>query len=256
MGRKSLREVHSHDLASSGEPPSRRHINHCSLPGRLQLTAHKVIYRLAVQQKMETRSKRGRPSKITVAIIGGGFSGTILATQLLRRSHPSISVVVVEKTASVGRGLAYGSDCRSLLLNVRARNMSAFAEDPHHFFRWAQSNYDPAAGPGSFLPRAAYGHYVLAVLNEATQSAGKPRLDWTGLETRRSRSRQPGTGRPKSTCAAAVGCWPIGSCLPWEILLRGILWHSGVPRMVPVIFAIPGRPKPSQGSRISAASYL
>jgi uncharacterized NAD(P)/FAD-binding protein YdhS len=121
-------------------------------------------------------------SRVTVAIIGGGFSGAILAAQLLRRSHPSFSVAVVEKTASVGHGLAYGTDCRSLLLNVRARNMSAFPDDPSHFLRWAQSNYDPSTGPGSFLPRAVYGHYVEAVLNEAAQSAGEPRLEWLGDE--------------------------------------------------------------------------
>ena len=125
----------------------------------------------------QTRSDT-RPSRVTVAIIGGGFSGAILATQLLRNSDPSFSVVVVEKTSSVGRGLAYGTDCSSLLLNVRARNMSAFPDDPHHFLRWAQSNYDPATGPGSFLPRAVYGHYVQAVLNEAAQSTAEPRLEW------------------------------------------------------------------------------
>jgi uncharacterized NAD(P)/FAD-binding protein YdhS len=127
---------------------------------------------------MEIRPEMSRPSKTTVAIIGGGFSGTILAAQLLRRSDPSLSVVVVEKTSSVGRGLAYGTACRSLLLNVRARNMSAFADNPHHFLRWAQSNYDPETGPGSFLPRAVYGHYVQSVLNQAAQSAGKQQLEW------------------------------------------------------------------------------
>jgi uncharacterized NAD(P)/FAD-binding protein YdhS len=116
--------------------------------------------------------------KFTVAIIGGGFSGSILAAQLLRRANPSFSVVVVEKSASVARGLAYGTECHSLLLNVRARNMSAFADDPPHFLRWAQSNYDPATGPGSFLPRAVYGRYVEAILNAAVGSAGPQRLEW------------------------------------------------------------------------------
>jgi uncharacterized NAD(P)/FAD-binding protein YdhS len=125
----------------------------------------------------ETRLDK-TPSLVDVAIIGGGFSGAILAAQLLRHSGPSLSVVVVEKSSSVGRGQAYGTDSRSLLLNVRARNMSAFPDDPHHFLRWAQSNYDPATGPGSFLPRAVYGHYVQAVLNETAQSTGKPRLEW------------------------------------------------------------------------------
>jgi uncharacterized NAD(P)/FAD-binding protein YdhS len=127
---------------------------------------------------MEIRSIKSRPSKTTVAIIGGGFSGTVLAAQLLRRSHPSFRVVVVETTSSVGRGLAYGTECRSLLLNVRARNMSALADDPPHFLRWAQSNYDPATEPSSFLPRAVYGHYVQSVLNEAAQSRGEEQLEW------------------------------------------------------------------------------
>ena len=127
---------------------------------------------------VETRSEKSGPPTIAVAIIGGGFSGAVLAAQLLRRSDPSFSVAVVEKTSSVGRGLAYGTECRSLLLNVRARNMSALADQPDHFLQWARSNYDPATGPGSFLPRAVYGHYVQSVLNEATQSAGKPRLEW------------------------------------------------------------------------------
>jgi uncharacterized NAD(P)/FAD-binding protein YdhS len=127
---------------------------------------------------MAIRSTKSRASRITVAIIGGGFSGTVLAALLLRRSHSSFRVVMVEKTSSVGRGLAYGTECRSLLLNVRARNMSAFADDPHHFLRWAQSNYDPATEPSSFLPRAVYGHYVQSVLNEAVQSQGKEQLEW------------------------------------------------------------------------------
>jgi len=127
---------------------------------------------------MQTRPERNRPAKTTVAIIGGGFSGTVLAAQLLRRSNPSFSVVVVEKSLSVGRGLAYGTESRSLLLNVRARNMSALADNPHHFLRWARSNYDPATAPGSFLPRAVYGRYVQAVLNEAAQFADRQRLEW------------------------------------------------------------------------------
>jgi uncharacterized NAD(P)/FAD-binding protein YdhS len=114
-----------------------------------------------------------RPTKFSVAVIGGGFSGAIMAAQLLRRGDP-ISVVLVEKTASIGRGLAYGTDCSSLLLNVRARNMSAFPDDPNHFLRWAQSNHDPGTGPGSFLPRAVYGRYVQAVLRDAEQHGSNP----------------------------------------------------------------------------------
>ncbi len=132
---------------------------------------------------MTTRPENISPSKIDIAIIGGGFTGATLAAQLLRSGGPSLSIVVVEKSASVGRGLAYGTKSNSLLLNVRARNMSAFADDPQHFLRWAQANYDSAAGPGSFLPREVYGRYVEALLNEALTSNGRGRLQWIKDET-------------------------------------------------------------------------
>ena len=70
---------------------------------------------------MTNRPENISPARFSVAIIGGGFTGTTLAAQLLRCAGSSLSVVVVEKSASVGRGLAYGTKSNSLLLNVRAR---------------------------------------------------------------------------------------------------------------------------------------
>src|SRR6202022_139128 len=92
---------------------------------------------------MTFRAGKSVLSRVNVAIVGGGLTGTTLAAQLLRRAGPSYSVAVVEKTSSVGRGLAYGKQSRSLLLNVRARNMSALSDQPDHFLQWARSNYDP-----------------------------------------------------------------------------------------------------------------
>ena len=192
---------------------------------------------------METRSEKRGPPTIAIAIIGGGLSGAVLAAQLLQRSDPSFSVAVVEKTSSVGRGLAYGTECRSLLLNVRARNMSALADQADHFLRWARSNYDPATGPGTFLPRAVYGHYVQSVLNEATQSVGKPRLEWIRDEALALSPTSDGL----TEIHLGGGRRLLGIFLP------GILWQPGMRRPVPVIFAIPGRPKPLKALRVSAA---
>jgi len=47
---------------------------------------------------METRPNRSA-QKFTVAVIGGGFTGTTLAAQLVRHSNPSFSVVVIENLA-------------------------------------------------------------------------------------------------------------------------------------------------------------
>ena len=67
--------------------------------------------------------------KFTVAVIGGGFTGTTLAAQLVRHTDASYSLIVIERTGLPGRGVAYGTECNSHLLNVPAKDMSAFPED-------------------------------------------------------------------------------------------------------------------------------
>lgn len=113
---------------------------------------------------------------VNVAIVGGGFSGTMLAIQLLRR-HPSIRVGVVERGSLPGRGLAYSTENLDHLLNVRAENMSAFPDQPDHLVRWARQHYDPEFQPGSFLPRAVYGRYITSLLRAATEQ-NRNRLQW------------------------------------------------------------------------------
>jgi uncharacterized NAD(P)/FAD-binding protein YdhS len=105
-------------------------------------------------------------AKFSVVVVGGGFSGALLAVQLLRRA-PELSVVVVDKGSAPGRGLAYGTKDSCHLLNVPAGNMSALAEEPDHFLRWAQANYGHPVQATSFLPRPIYGRYLGSVLEEA-----------------------------------------------------------------------------------------
>jgi uncharacterized NAD(P)/FAD-binding protein YdhS len=126
---------------------------------------------------MEAHSDRA-PKTFTIAVIGGGFTGTTLAAQLLRHTDPSFSVVVIEKAGLPGRGLAYGTDCDSHLLNVPAIDMSAFPEDREHFLRWAKSSYDWDVEPCSFLPRKQYGRYLGDIFGGTVLSGGKRRLRW------------------------------------------------------------------------------
>jgi uncharacterized NAD(P)/FAD-binding protein YdhS len=105
-------------------------------------------------------------SQLTVAIVGGGFTGTTLAAQLLRASGGSVSVGLIERDARLGRGVAYSTECKEHLLNVRARNMSAFPDDPEHFLGWARLNHAPGASPDDYLPRSLYGQYVASVLQQ------------------------------------------------------------------------------------------
>ena len=79
-----------------------------------------------------------------IAIIGGGFSGLMTAVNLARLSTRPLQVTVINGRRSVGRGVAYGTRRPEHLLNVAARNMSAFRDEPDHFLRWlrSRSEYD------------------------------------------------------------------------------------------------------------------
>jgi uncharacterized NAD(P)/FAD-binding protein YdhS len=105
-------------------------------------------------------------SQFTVAIIGGGFTGTTLAAQLLRRSGCSVSVILIERGARLGRGVAYSTECGEHLLNVRARNMSAYPDDAEHFIEWTRLNHNDKASADDYLPRQLYGQYVAYVLQQ------------------------------------------------------------------------------------------
>jgi len=63
-------------------------------------------------------------ARFDVLIVGGGFSGTILAIQLLYRA-PALKIALMDKGSLPGRG-AYGANYKCHLLNLPANLMSAF----------------------------------------------------------------------------------------------------------------------------------
>ena len=97
-----------------------------------------------------------------VAIIGGGFSGSLAAINLVRHDGPRATLV--DRQADAGIGLAYGAAHPTHLLNVRASNMSAFPDDPTHFVRWLETQGHAATGH-TFVPRLVYGTYLRSVLD-------------------------------------------------------------------------------------------
>jgi uncharacterized NAD(P)/FAD-binding protein YdhS len=109
----------------------------------------------------------------TVAVIGGGFSGAMLAVELLRRRAGHLSVVLIERAPVPGRGVAYGTQFEGHLLNVRAKNMSAYADVPDHLVKWAQRHYSSSVKPDDFLPRPIYGQYISSQLREANRARPK-----------------------------------------------------------------------------------
>lgn len=107
-----------------------------------------------------------------VAIVGAGFSGTLLAINLLRHDGPRATLI--ERGDAAGQGVAYGMAQPDHLLNVRAANMSAFPDRPDHFVRWL-AEQGGAQGGGDFVPRATYGAYLRELLAGA-QAAAPDRL--------------------------------------------------------------------------------
>ena len=104
---------------------------------------------------------------LPIAIVGGGFSGTLLMVNLLRLGA---RVVLVERSqAMLARGLAYGTRRPEHLLNVRAANMSAFPDDASHFLRWM--GFSDREQANRFVPRLAYGQYLREVFMQAIASA-------------------------------------------------------------------------------------
>ena len=105
----------------------------------------------------------------TVVVIGGGFSGTLLAINLARHGGPR-TILIERRADQMARGVAYSTPHPSQLLNVRAGGMSAFPDHPDHFAQWVAGR--GGTGATAFVPRALYGAYLREMLVESGLTAG------------------------------------------------------------------------------------
>jgi len=130
----------------------------------------------------------------TVAIIGGGFSGTVAAIRLLsspQRNGPSLpfgSKIVLIEPGRAGEGLAYRAGPDYWRLNVPAERMSAFPERPNDFLDFARAR-NPLVSGGDFLPRSWYGDY----LSDRLELARRRSPRWLSFERVRARATAIGT---------------------------------------------------------------
>ena len=114
------------------------------------------------------------PRTPVVAIVGGGYSGAMVAAQLLHKAAHSgapLHVVIVDQQTSIAEGAAYRTPDPRHLLNVPASNMSAWPDRPDDLLQWAR-NRDSSVGPYTFLQRHAYGEYLRGAFFEAVAQAG------------------------------------------------------------------------------------
>src|ERR1700758_337301 len=105
---------------------------------------------------------RNEPTK-TIAIIGGGVSGTLTALHLIRQRTPA-EVILIDPRPDFGLGLAYSTPSLRHLLNVPAGKISALPDQPHHFLNWLWDNGYPEATVEMFAPRAVFGRYIQSLL--------------------------------------------------------------------------------------------
>jgi uncharacterized NAD(P)/FAD-binding protein YdhS len=118
-------------------------------------------------------------SKLRIGIIGAGFAGTAFAATLHKLSPRPVDITLFDKTGCFGVGDAYRTPFPFHLLNVRARDMSAFEDDPRHFVNWLTAHHSSSEQINNVIPladqfvsRPLYANYLRDLLAELQ---GEPR---------------------------------------------------------------------------------
>ncbi len=110
---------------------------------------------------------------VSIAIIGGGASGTLTALHLVRKLNLPAHIYLIEKREeALYRGNAYSSHLDYEPLNVPAGKMSAFNHLPYDFFTWLKAERQAVAETeitlDSFVSRRWFGDYLIEKLKQAT----------------------------------------------------------------------------------------
>lgn len=123
------------------------------------------------------RPENETPHPFDVVIVGAGLSGALVAANLLRRAQPGMRITLIERKPPFGRGMAYGTLSPVHRLNVPAGKLTAWPDQPDHFFEWATRQAgapglgDAPVSKSDFLPMYLFGRYIESVLEEAKEQA-------------------------------------------------------------------------------------
>lgn len=118
---------------------------------------------------------------VKIAIIGGGFSGTMIGIHLIRNASAPLEINLINETEVLNTGIAYNPYSKKALLNVVSSRMSAFASDPDHFLNWLMQqghfrDKDRTLIANSFLPRYLYGEYLKNIWKDALKLADQKKI--------------------------------------------------------------------------------
>jgi uncharacterized NAD(P)/FAD-binding protein YdhS len=134
------------------------------------------------------RNARDDRSVPTVAIVGAGLAGTLVAANLLRAAISPLRITLVERGERFGPGVAYGTTDDRHLLNVPAARMSAFCNAPLHFVSWHRREIGPLY-TDSYVPRHVYGRYLEVLLDDEERWGSAGWVERVRDEVRAVRSR-------------------------------------------------------------------
>ena len=110
---------------------------------------------------MECSSSSG--NEITkIAIVGGGVSSLLILEALKKRLlnlNVKPNIILFEKSDVLGRGVAYRSKLKSLILNTAINTMSVCEDDHLDFQKWLQEKMH-SDKVLTEIPRGVYGEYL------------------------------------------------------------------------------------------------
>lgn len=138
-----------------------------------------------------------------ILVIGGGFTGVAFVIHAIqaRPAGVDLNFIIVEPSADLGRGIAYGTTEPLHRINVPSDRMSLFANDSTHATRWLKQHEALDAGSVDeqghyYVSRQRYGEYVDATLKDVVAEAA--------AHVRVSHRRASATGLTRSSSGYIV----------------------------------------------------
>lgn len=168
--------------------------------------------------------RRPRGHGPTIAIVGAGAAGSLVALHLTRsaaRRSTGLDIVLVDPADRRAQGVAFGTPDDQHLLNVPAAGMTALPEEPGHFVAWRQRDaeeLDPDARthPYDFAPRRQWSRYLDETLEEAL------RASYGEIGLRHLRQQVVGVRRTRTGVSLRTACGG-------EVLADAVVVAAGLP---------------------------
>lgn len=106
-----------------------------------------------------------------IAIIGGGYTGAVLALHLARHAPGGTRIAIIEPRVELGSGLAYETLADEHHINVPAERMGVGVEAPDRFDVWLKVHHPELIGDGhpehTYVSRRWFGVFVRDRLADA-----------------------------------------------------------------------------------------